>query len=60
MNGKPVGENQLERTVPLRFSTYAGLDIGKDNGDVVSPSYRARAPFAFTGKIGKVVFELAP
>ena len=47
-------------TVPVRFSSYAGMDIGKDNGDVVSPTYKAKAPFAFTGKIGKVVFDLAP
>jgi arylsulfatase len=60
INGKPVGENRLESTVPLRFTSYAGMDIGKDNGDVVSPTYAAKAPFAFTGKIGKVVFDLAP
>jgi arylsulfatase A-like enzyme len=58
-NGKPVGENRMERSVPLRFSTYAGMDIGKDNGDPVSPTYKARSPFPFTGKIGKVVFDLA-
>jgi arylsulfatase len=60
INDKPVGENKLPNTVPLRFSSYSGMDIGKDNGDVVSPTYKARAPFAFTGKIGKVVFDLAP
>jgi arylsulfatase len=57
---KPVSEVQLERTVPLRFTTYAGMDIGKDNGEPVSPSYRDKSPFAFTGKIERVVFELAP
>jgi hypothetical protein len=36
------------------------MDIGKDNGDVVSPTYKGKAPFAFTGKIGKVIFDLAP
>jgi arylsulfatase len=60
INDKPVGENSLPHTVPLRFSSYSGMDIGKDNGDVVSPTYKAKAPFAFTGKIGKVVFDLAP
>jgi hypothetical protein len=35
------------------------MDIGKDNGEPVSPSYRARSPFAFTGTIGKVVFDLS-
>jgi len=60
INDKPVGENNLPHTVPLRFTSYSGMDIGKDNGDVVSPTYKAKAPFAFTGKIGKVVFDLAP
>jgi arylsulfatase A-like enzyme len=60
IDGKAVGENHLQNTVPLRFSSYSGMDIGKDNGDVVSPTYKSKAPFAFTGKIGKVVFDLAP
>jgi hypothetical protein len=60
INDNPVGENHLQNTVPLRFSSYSGMDIGKDNGDVVSPTYKAKAPFAFTGKIGKVVFDLTP
>jgi len=60
VNGKQVAENHLEHTVFARFSGYAGMDIGKDNGEVVSPTYKAKAPFAFTGKIGKVVFDLAP
>lgn len=57
---KAVGENKLMHGVPLRFSSYSGMDIGRDNGDVVSPSYRDKAPFAFTGKIGKVTFETEP
>jgi hypothetical protein len=60
VNGKRAAENQLAHSVAFRFSGYAGMDIGKDNGDVVSPTYKAKAPFAFTGKIGKVVFDLAP
>lgn len=60
VGGKPVGEGRLAHTVPLRFSSYAGMDIGKDNGDPVSMTYEARSPFAFTGKISKVVFDLAP
>jgi len=36
------------------------LQVRKDNGEPVSPSYEAKAPFAFTGKIGTVVFDLAP
>jgi hypothetical protein len=36
------------------------MDIGKDNGDPVSTSYKDRSPFAFTGKINKVEFKMAP
>lgn len=59
VNDHPVGENHLARTVPQRFSTYAGMDIGADNGEPVSPSYRASSPFAFTGAIESVVFDIA-
>lgn len=58
--GRQVAEGKLEHTVPLRFSGYAGLDIGRDNGLPVSPGkvYYLRAPFAFPGSIEKVVFDL--
>ena len=39
VNGK-VGEGRLERTVPVRFTTYAGMDIGRDNGEPVPPLRR--------------------
>jgi arylsulfatase len=58
INDKPVGENRMAHTVPQRFTAYAGMDIGRDNGEPVSPNYRARSPFAFTGTIEKVVFDL--
>jgi arylsulfatase len=60
IGGKPVGENRLEHGVPLRFSSYAGMDVGKDNGDPVAPSYAAKSTFPFTGRIGKVVFDVVP
>jgi arylsulfatase len=60
INDKQVGENRLRETAPQRFSSYAGMDIGRDNGDPVSPSYASKSPFAFTGTIGKVVFDLVP
>jgi arylsulfatase len=59
VNDKTVGENHMEQSVPQRFTTYAGMDIGKDNGEPVSLTYRAKSPFPFTGKIGKVVFDLS-
>ncbi|HEY7054076.1 MAG TPA: arylsulfatase [Mycobacterium sp.] len=60
VNDKPVGGGRMDRTVPVRFSGYAGMDIGRDNGGVVDLSYDDRKPFAFTGTIKKVVFDIKP
>ena len=43
-----------------RFSGYAGMDIGCDNGLVVDRSYADKAPFRFTGEIKQVIFDIAP
>ena len=50
----------MDHTVPIRFSGYAGMDIGRDNGGVVDRSYEDRKPFAFTGTVKKVVFDVKP
>ncbi len=60
VNDKPVGGGRVDHTVPVRFSGYAGMDIGCDNGGVVDLSYEDRKPFAFTGTITKVVFDIKP
>jgi hypothetical protein len=60
VNGARVGGGRIEHTVPFGFSGYAGLDIGRDNGLVVDLSYADQAPFAFTGTVKKVVFDVAP
>jgi arylsulfatase A-like enzyme len=60
VNGEPVGNGRLEHTVPFGFSGYAGLDVGRDNGLVVDRGYADKAPFAFTGTVKKVVFDVAP
>jgi hypothetical protein len=60
VNGEPVGSGRLEHTVPFIFSGYAGMDVGRDNGLVVDRSYADKAPFAFTGTVKKVVFDVAP
>jgi hypothetical protein len=60
VNGEPVASGRMEHTVPGRFSGYSGMDIGRDNGLVVDPSYADKAPFAFTGVIEQVVFDVAP
>jgi hypothetical protein len=36
------------------------MDVGRDNGLVVDRSYADQAPFAFTGTVKKVVFDVAP
>lgn len=46
--------------MPIPFSSYAGLDIGRDNGLVVDLAYEDKAPYAFTGTVRKVVFDLQP
>jgi len=55
-NGKVVAQGRVERTVPFRFSTEETLDIGEDTGTPVDLSYDT--PARFTGKLGKVVFDL--
>lgn len=57
---KQIGEGDIPRTVSLIFTTYAGMDISRDNGGVVDLDYEDRAPYAFTGTVRKVVFDLAP
>jgi arylsulfatase A-like enzyme/uncharacterized membrane protein len=55
-----IGEGRIPRTVPLAFTSYAGMDVGRDNGLVVDRDYEDRAPYAFTGTVKKVVFDLKP
>lgn len=55
INGKQVGEGRIDKTVAGRF----GIDtfgVGEDTGSPVANSYKP--PFAFAGKIDKVVIEL--
>ena len=60
IDGRPVGKGRMDHTVPIRFSGYAGMDIGRDNGGVVDRSYEREKPFAFTGTVKKVVFDIKP
>ena len=55
-----IGGGRMDHTVPIRFSGYAGMDIGRDNGGVVDLAYADRKPFPFTGTIEKVVFDVKP
>ncbi len=60
IDDRPVGKGRMDHTVPIRFSAYAGMDIGRDNGGVVDLAYEDRKPFAFTGTVRKVVFDIKP
>jgi len=60
IDGRPVGKGRMDHTVPIRFSGYAGMDIGRDNGGVVDRAYEDQKPFAFTGTVKKVVFDIRP
>ncbi|MGH2936758.1 MAG: arylsulfatase [Solirubrobacterales bacterium] len=60
IDDRPVAEGRMDHTVPIRFSGYAGMDIGRDNGGVVDDSYADRKPFPFNGEVKKVVFEIQP
>lgn len=59
-NGEVIGTGRIPRMVSLLYTTYAGMDIGRDNGGVVGLDYGDRAPYAFTGTVDKVVFDLKP
>jgi len=59
-NGAKIGEGRIDRTVPIAFSSYAGMDVGRDNGLVVDDAYKHLAPYAFTGEVRRVVFDLKP
>jgi arylsulfatase A-like enzyme/uncharacterized membrane protein len=55
-----IGEGDMPQTVPLAFSSYAGMDVGRDNGLVVDRDYEDKAPYPFTGTVHEVVFDLKP
>ena len=62
INGKQQAEQKMEHSVPLRFASYEGMDIGTDNGLPVVPKllYAKVLPTYFKGTIEKVEFDLGP
>jgi arylsulfatase A-like enzyme/uncharacterized membrane protein len=60
INDAPVGKGDMPHTVPIAFTSYSGMDIGRDNGLVVDLAYEDKAPYPFTGTVKKVVFDLKP
>jgi len=59
-NGEQIGEGRLDHTIPISPTSYAGMDMGRDNGLVVDLDYEAKAPYAFTGTLKHVTFDLEP
>jgi hypothetical protein len=58
VNGKKVAEGRIARTVPIKFATDDGFDVGQDLITPVSPTYKC--PFKFTGTVKKVTIERQP
>ncbi len=48
-NGNQIGEGRMPHSVAMLYTTYAGMDMGRDNGGVVDLDYEDKAPYAFTG-----------
>ena len=62
IDDRPVGKGRMDHTVPVRFSGYAGMDIGRDNGGVVDLSYESREALRLHrhGEEGRVRPQAAP
>ena len=58
VDGQPVGETRVERTMPFAYSGDEGVDVGMDNETPVTEEYKQGAN-RFTGKILKIVVEKA-
>jgi arylsulfatase len=59
-NDEQIGEGRVEKTAPMMLTSYAGMDVSRDNGLVVDLAYEDKAPYPFTGTVKKVVFDLKP
>lgn len=57
VDGTDVGTGRVERSVQAGFTASETFDVGADLGSPVALDYHDRAPFAFTGEIGKAHFK---
>ena len=57
IDGKLVGQGDLPVTIPLDIGITEGLTCGRDDGSTVTTDYHA--PFAFTGRLEKVVVDVS-
>lgn len=58
VDNQEVARAELKRTVPAAFTATESFDVGVDLGSPVSSRYADRRPFAFDGKIDKVIVKL--
>jgi arylsulfatase A-like enzyme len=59
VNGEKVAQGRIERTQAMAFSADEGADVGMDSETPVTNDYK-QGDNKFTGKIHKVVIEVAP
>jgi arylsulfatase A-like enzyme len=57
VDGQPVGTGHLPVTIPLTMGLASGITVGADGGAPVTGVYEA--PFAFTGQIDRVVYDIS-
>jgi arylsulfatase len=57
VDGRQVAQRSLPKTVPFTFAWDETFDVGLDTGTSVDDA-DYQVPFAFTGKFGKVTFDL--
>lgn len=57
VNGKQVAQHSLPKTLPFIWAWDETFDVGLDTGTSVDDA-DYQVPFAFTGKLGKITFDL--
>jgi arylsulfatase len=57
VDGKVVAEQKMEHTLPITLAWDENLDVGSDTGTSVNDK-DYQAPFAFTGKIDKIILTI--
>ena len=57
VDGKQVAQRSLPKTLPFIWAWDETFDVGMDTGTPVDDQ-DYQVPFAFTGKFGKVTFDL--
>jgi hypothetical protein len=60
VDGNPVAEGRLPKTVAVRFSLDETFDVGEDAGTPVVEDYADKMPYRFTGTLKKFGVVLEP